>query len=109
MNLRLYVWQRMTAALMLPLIIIHLIVIFYATTNGLTAAEILARTRGSLLWAAFYGSFVVAVSIHAAIGLRSVATDWTGLSARVLDAIMWGAGFLLLALGLRAMAAVILP
>ena len=48
MNVRLYVWQRATAALMVPLLLVHLAVIFYATRKGLSAADILARTRGSV-------------------------------------------------------------
>ena len=44
MNVRLYVWQRATAAVMVPLIAVHLAVIFYATRNGLTAVDILGRT-----------------------------------------------------------------
>ena len=34
MNVRLYVWQRVTAALMVPLVIVHVAVIFYATRKG---------------------------------------------------------------------------
>src|SRR5262249_43348305 len=56
MNVRLYVWQRATAALMLPLVLVHVTVIFYATRRGMTAADILARTRGSIVWAALYGT-----------------------------------------------------
>ena len=48
--------QRVTAALMVPLILVHLAVIFYATRSGLTAADILARTRGSVVWALNYGA-----------------------------------------------------
>ena len=72
MNVRLYVWQRLTAAIMAPLVLAHIVVIFYATRKGLSAADILARTRGSVVWASFYGAFVVAVAIHAAIGIRNV-------------------------------------
>jgi fumarate reductase subunit C len=108
MNVRLYFWQRLTAALMLPLVLVHLAVIFYAARNGFSAADILARTRGSLAWAAFYGAFVLAVAVHIPIGLRNVLAEWTPLGARVraLLAIMFG--MLLLALGLRAVAAVVL-
>src|SRR6202044_2861731 len=53
MNVRLYVWQRGTAALMAPLVLIHIAVIFYATRQGMTAADILSRTHGSFVWAAF--------------------------------------------------------
>ena len=52
MNVRLYVWQRATAALLVPLVAVHLAVIFYATRQGLSAADILARTRGSIAWGA---------------------------------------------------------
>jgi fumarate reductase subunit C len=72
MNVGLYVWQRSTAALMVPLVLLHVAVIFYATRKGLTAADILARTRGSLAWASFYSVFVIAVAVHAAIGVRNV-------------------------------------
>jgi len=106
---RLYVWQRMTAALMVPLIIIHLIVIIYATNRGLSAAEILGRTRGSVVWGLYYGTFVVAAAIHGAIGVRGVAREWLGWRDKALDRLMWIFGGLLLILGLRAVAAVVLP
>jgi fumarate reductase subunit C len=105
---RLYVWQRMTAALMVPLIIVHLIVIIYATNRGLSAAEILGRTRGSVVWGLYYGTFVVAASIHGAIGVRGVAREWLGWREKALDRLMWIFGALLLILGLRAVAAVVL-
>jgi fumarate reductase subunit C len=105
---RLYVWQRMTAALMVPLIIVHLIVIIYATNRGLSAAEILGRTRGSIVWGLYYGTFVVAASIHGAIGVRGVAREWLGWRDKALDRLMWIFGALLLILGLRAVAAVVL-
>src|SRR5262252_11113757 len=60
MNVRLYLLQRATAAIMVPLVLAHLAVIYYATRGGLSAAEILARTRGSIGWGAFYGLFVLA-------------------------------------------------
>jgi fumarate reductase subunit C len=80
-NVRLYVWQRSTAAIMLPLVLVHVAVIFYATRKGMTAADILARTRGSIAWASFYGVFVAAAAIHAAIGVRNVLTEWSTIVA----------------------------
>lgn len=109
MNVRLYVAQRLTAAVMVPLVAAHLAVIVYATRHGMTAAEVLARTRGSIPWALFYGSFVVAAAIHASIGIRTVLTEWSPLGGRRLDAVATGIGLLLLVLGLRAVAAVVLP
>jgi fumarate reductase subunit C len=109
MTVRLYVWQRLTAALMAPLVVGHLIVIFYATSAGLSAADILGRTRGSVAWALYYGAFVILSAIHGAIGVRAVAGEWTSLRDRRLDALMWCFGVLLLLLGLRAVAAVVRP
>ena len=108
MTLRLYVWQRLTAAVMVPLIIIHIATIFLATSNGLSAADMLARTQGSLLWGSFYSAFVLMAAIHGAIGLRSVLTDWTDMGARGRDLAMWSFGLFLLTLGLRAVAAMVI-
>jgi fumarate reductase subunit C len=109
MNVRLYTLQRATAAVMAPLVLIHLAVIFYATSRGLSAADILGRTRGSLGWGAMYTLFVLAVSVHGAIGLRSIVAEWTPLKdKRALDTLMWAFGAGLAVLGLRAVAAVVL-
>ncbi|MGB9392498.1 MAG: succinate dehydrogenase [Xanthobacteraceae bacterium] len=109
MNVRLYVWQRATAALMAPLVMAHIAVIFYATRHGMSAADILGRTRGSIAWAAYYGLFVLAVSIHASIGVRNVLSEWTPLNERRVDACAVFFGLVLAVLGLRAVAAVVLP
>lgn len=109
MNVRLYIWQRSTAALMLPLVLVHVAVIFYAARRGMTAADILARTRGSIVWAAFYGTFVMAAAIHAAIGVRNVLAEWASLSDRSAGLAAGAFGGLLLLLGLRAVAAVVMP
>jgi len=108
MNVRLYIWQRATAALMLPLILVHVALIFYATRHGLSAADILARTRGSVAWASFYGVFVVAAAIHASIGVRNVVAEWLRLKDRGAGIVAIIFGILLLVLGLRAVAAVVL-
>jgi fumarate reductase subunit C len=108
MNVRLYVWQRATAALMAPLVLVHIAVIFYATRQGMTAADILSRTHNSVVWASYYGIFVAAVAIHAAIGVRNIMTEWSPLNGRraVQSAVAFG--LLLAALGLRAVYAVVL-
>jgi fumarate reductase subunit C len=109
MNVRLYILQRATAALMAPLIVIHIAVIFYATRRGLSAADILGRTRGSVVWGAYYGVFVLAAAVHAAIGVRTVAVEWGRMARSSADLVMWSFGGMLLVLGLRAVAAVVLP
>ena len=106
LNLHLYMAQRLTALIMAPLTIGHLAVMIYAVQDGLSVAEILARTQGSLAWFLFYGSFVLAVSIHAAIGMRAIMFEWLGIKGAVLSAICWGLCFLLLGLGGRAVWAV---
>ena len=109
MNVRLYVWQRLTAALMLPLLLVHLVVIFYAMRKGFSAADILGRTRGSIAWALFYGLFVAATAVHAPIGLRTVLIEWTRLPGRSCDVVAIGFAMVMAALGFRAVAAVVLP
>ena len=108
-DLRLYVIQRTTALLMVPLILVHLAIIFYAARTGISAADILARTTGSMAWAAFYGLFVLLAATHGAIGVRSVLREWTRMSNTSLNAIMFTFAVLLIALGFRAVAAVTMP
>jgi succinate dehydrogenase subunit C len=107
-SLRFYIWQRATAALLFPMICVHAAVIFYAMRHGLTAADILSRTRGSIAWAAFYGAFVVFASVHGSIGIRNVLAEWSPMTQRMagIAALIFGAA--LIVLGLRAVAAVVL-
>lgn len=106
LSLRLYMFQRITALLMAPLVLGHLAVMIYAIQGGLSAAEILGRTQGSVAWFLFYGTFVAAVSIHGAIGLRTIVHEWGGLRGTALEAFMWITGAGLFALGARAVWAV---
>jgi fumarate reductase subunit C len=108
LEMRLYLAQRISAAIIAPLVLIHLGMMIYAIQGGLDAAEILGRTRGSVLWAANYGLFVVAVAVHAAIGLRNVLREWLSLRAAVLATISWLAFAVLLLSGLRAVSAVVM-
>lgn len=106
LDLRLYMLQRITALLMAPLVLGHLAVMIYAIQGGLSAAEILGRTQGSIPWFLFYGTFVGAVSIHGAIGLRTIAHEWGGMKGATLETFMWLTGLGLFALGARAVWAV---
>jgi fumarate reductase subunit C len=109
MNLTLYIWQRGTAAVMAPMVLVHLAVIFYATRHGLTAADILGRVRGSFMWGGFYVLFVVAASIHAGIGIRNILSEWSPLAERAAGIAAAALGLMLFGRGLRAVAAVALP
>ena len=59
---RLWIAQRASAAVLAVCVIVHLATIVYAVRGGLSAAEIFARTRGSVGWLAFYSLFVLAVA-----------------------------------------------
>jgi fumarate reductase subunit C len=102
----LWLAQRASAAVLALCIVVHLTTMIVAVRGGLTAAEILGRTRGSAAWAAFYGLFVVGVAIHAPIGLRTIVAELRGAHGRGIDVAMLAFAALLLALGLRAVVAV---
>ena len=102
LTLRLYFAQRLTALIMAPLTLGHLAVMIYAVQDGLSVAEILARTKGSVAWFLFYGSFVLAVAVHAAIGLRVVISEWLGVRGIALSVFSWAVLVMLLVLGGRA-------
>lgn len=106
-EVRLYAAQRISAMVLAPLVIAHLVLILVAVEGGLSAAEILERTRGSVGWAVFYGVFVLAAAVHAPIGVRNVIREHTRLSGEVVDKAAIGLGVLLFALGGRAVLAVV--
>jgi fumarate reductase subunit C len=108
MNVRLYVWQRATAALMVPFVLVHIAVIFYATRQQMTAADILSRTHGSAMWASFYVAFVAAVSIHASIGVRNILAEWSPLADRTAGWCAVLLGIVLALLGFHAVVALVL-
>lgn len=84
-QVRLWAAQRLSAMVLAICVIVHLITIIYAVRSGLSADQILARTQGNVAWLAFYGIFVIAVSIHGPIGLRSVFSEWLGWRGRSAD------------------------
>ena len=106
MSIRLYLLQRVSAAILAILVLMHLAVIAYAVQGGLGAEEILSRTRGSLGWGLFYGVFVLTVAIHGSIGLRGILIEWARLGRRAANGAGWVAALLLLVWGLRAVLAV---
>jgi fumarate reductase subunit C len=105
-EIALWVAQRASAAVLALCVLVHIVVMVYAVQGGLSAGEILGRTRGNAGWAAFYALFVVAVAVHAPIGLRAVAVEWLGWRGRSLGIFLWLFALLILAMGLRAVWAV---
>jgi fumarate reductase subunit C len=103
---RRWYWQRVSAIVLALCVLVHLGVMIFAVRGGLSAAEILARTRGSLAFAAFYTVFVLACAVHVPIGLAAVAREWWRLGERAALWLARGVALLLLVLGLRAVWAV---
>jgi fumarate reductase subunit C len=102
----LWIAQRASAAILALCVLVHIAVMVYAVQGGLSAGEILGRTRGNAGWAAFYAVFVVAVAVHAPIGLRAVATEWLGWRGHSLGILLFAFALLFLGMGLRAVWAV---
>ena len=106
----LFIAQRASAAVLAFAVTVHLATILYAVRGGLTAGEVLARTRDNHWFFAFYVLFVLAVAVHAPIGLAQCAArmDAAGTAARS----MWRwrcSRFCCSSLGFRAAVAVYLP
>lgn len=106
MSAWLFLAQRLSAVVLAIAVAVHLATIIYAVRGGLTAAEILGRTRGHAGFAAFYTVFVIAVAVHAPIGLRNIVREWTPLRSHGVDVAMVAVALFLLTLGLRAVFAV---
>lgn len=81
---------------------VHLVTVVYAVRGGLSAAEILARTRGSVGWLLFYGLFVLAVAVHAPLGVRTILREMTPWRGRSLDVAAAAFALFLVAFGWRA-------
>jgi fumarate reductase subunit C len=102
----LWIAQRATAAVLAVCVAVHLATIIYAVQGGLTAGEILARTRGNGAWLAFYLVFVAAAAVHAPIGLRAVLIEWAGWRGWSRDALLFVFSVFIAAMGARAALAV---
>ena len=99
---RMWAVQRITAAFLGLAVIVHLVTIMLAIRGGLSAAEILARTRGAEIWFGFYVVFALCAGLHGAIGLRNIAGEWLGWRGRGLDLAWLAIGLLTAIFGMRA-------
>jgi fumarate reductase subunit C len=102
----LWIAQRASAAVLGLCVLVHLATMIVAVQGGLTAAEILGRTRGSIAGLAFYTLFVVAVVVHVPIGLRAPLAEWLGWRGRTRDLALVAFAAALAVLGMRAVLAV---
>jgi fumarate reductase subunit C len=108
-RLQVLLWaaQRISALVLAVCVVVHLVTAIYAIRSGLSAAEILSRTRGSIGWALFYGVFVAAVAVHAPIGVRNIISELTSWRGRSLHAAMIVLGIVLAWSGWRAVYGVV--
>ena len=102
----LWVAQRASAAVLALCVVVHLVTMIYAVRHGLSAAEILGRTRGNYAWLAFYAVFVAAIAIHAPIGLRTILAETFNRRGIALDVMVLATGVALALWGARAVLAV---
>ncbi len=97
----LWIAQRASAAVLAVAVIIHLATVIYAVRGDLTAAEIIARVQGNTAWLIFYVIFVLAVAIHAPIGLRTILLESTPIPPRAADVLSAAALLTILIMGLQ--------
>ena len=106
---RRWYWQRISAMVLAVCVVLHLAGMVWAVRGGLSAAEILARTQGNALFAAFYTVFVLACAVHVPIGLIAIAREWWRWSPAAAGWFARLVTLALLVLGLRAVWAVYAP
>ena len=97
----LYLAQRLSAVILAAAVLVHIATVVYAAQGGLTAGEILARTKGNTGFFAFYTTFALAAAVHAPIGLRSVLREWTDWRGRSLDIALTAFACLIAVMGVR--------
>src|SRR5205823_5348350 len=102
-----FVVQRASAAILAGCVVVHLATIVYAVRHALTSEAIVARMHASAFWPAFYTLFVVAVAVHAPLGLRTIADEWLGVRGRATDIVLAAIALVLLGGGLYAVCSLI--
>jgi fumarate reductase subunit C len=98
----LWIAQRASAAVLALCVLVHLVTIIYAVRHGLTGAAILERTRGNAAGLGFYSMYVLAIAVHAPIGLRTLCQEWLGWRNASLNWVVAAVAVALFAFGLRA-------
>jgi fumarate reductase subunit C len=89
-------------------VLVHLGTMIYAVRGGLTAGEILERTRGSILFGGFYAIFLAACAVHVPIGLAAIVEEWFGLPRAAARGVAALFAVLIVATGATAVAAVVM-
>ena len=102
----LWMAQRASAAMLALCVLVHLATLIYAVQGGLSAAEILGRTRGNIAWLGFYSLFVLAIVVHVPIGLRNILSEACGWRGAGVDIAVMAIALTLAMWGFRAVYAV---
>jgi len=105
---KLWYWQRISAMVLALCVLVHLGVMIYAVRGGLSGAEILSRTKGSVVFGVFYTVFVLACAVHVPIGFARICEEWLGMRAVAATIVAKLLGLAILVMGLRAVYAVVL-
>ena len=98
---KLWYAQRISAMVLGLCVAIHLLMIFFAIRDGLSAQEILGRTQGNIPFAIFYEIFVIACFVHAPIGLANILQE-TFPKSGLARPLSWILALLILVLGTTA-------
>ena len=98
----LWIAQRASAALLALCVLVHLFTIIYAVRHGLSGEAILGRTRGNAAGLTFYVVYVLAIAVHAPIGLRTLCQEWLGWRSASLNWFIAAIAVALFVFGLRA-------
>ena len=98
----LWIAQRASAVLLAICVLVHLLTIIYAVRHGLSGAHILERTRGNAAGLVFYMVYVLAIAVHAPIGLRTLCQEWLDWRSASLNWVAAAVALALLVFGLRA-------
>jgi fumarate reductase subunit C len=80
--------QRISAMVLGVCVFIHLVTIIVAMRGDLSATAILERTQGNWLWFLFYLVFLMAVVVHAPVGMRAVLDEWLGWRGARVDILL---------------------
>ena len=107
-QVRLWYWGRISSMVLAFCVLVHLAIIVYAVRGGLSGAEVLARTHGSLAFGLFYTVFVLACVVHVPLGLARIVREELGWRERNVNLLAVVAALLLLVLGLRSVYGVVL-
>ncbi len=94
--------QRYSAVALIPFVLTHLATLLLIGSAGLSANDVLSRTRGSLVWMIFYSLFVGLLALHSAIGIWQVGRLINRVSPWLVAAVAWLFALATLGLGARA-------